>query len=74
MADQLHVAEDDTAHYVADTNGLHLTPFDPDFDAVDRIQSLAAGDVTEDQLMEWIAGHPAPVAKNVRVPGASDSP
>ena len=33
MADQLHVGEDDTIHYVVDANGLHLTPFDPDFDA-----------------------------------------
>ena len=33
VAEQLHVGEDDTAHYVVDTNGLHLMPFDPDFDA-----------------------------------------
>ena len=33
MADQLHVGEDDTVHYVVDTEGLHLTPLDPDFDA-----------------------------------------
>jgi antitoxin MazE len=33
VADQLQVGEDDTIHYVVDTNGLHLTPFDPDFDA-----------------------------------------
>lgn len=32
VADQLHVGEDDTVHYVVDTEGLHLTPFDPDFD------------------------------------------
>jgi putative addiction module antidote len=32
VADQLHVGEDDTLHYVVDTNGLHVTPFDPDFD------------------------------------------
>ena len=32
VADQLHVGEDDTVHYVVDTNGLHVTPFDPDFD------------------------------------------
>jgi putative addiction module antidote len=32
-ADQLHVGEDDTLHYVVDSDGLHLTPFDPDFDA-----------------------------------------
>ena len=33
VADQLHVGEDDTVHYVVDADGLHLTPFDPDFDA-----------------------------------------
>ncbi len=33
VADQLHVGEDDTVHYVVDANGLHVTPFDPDFDA-----------------------------------------
>jgi putative addiction module antidote len=33
VADQLHVGEDDTVHYVVDTEGLHLTQFDPDFDA-----------------------------------------
>jgi putative addiction module antidote len=33
VADQLHVGEDDTVHYVVATNGLHLTPFDPHFDA-----------------------------------------
>jgi antitoxin MazE len=33
VAEQLHVGEDDTVHYVVDTNGLHVTPFDPAFDA-----------------------------------------
>jgi putative addiction module antidote len=33
VAEQLHVGEDDTVHYVVDTNGLHVTPFDPDFAA-----------------------------------------
>jgi putative addiction module antidote len=33
VTDQLHVGEDDTVHYVVDTDGLHLTPFDPNFDA-----------------------------------------
>jgi len=33
VAEQLRVGEDDTVHYVVDTNGLHVTPFDPDFDA-----------------------------------------
>jgi putative addiction module antidote len=33
VAEQLRVAENDTVHYVIDTNGLHVTPFDPDFDS-----------------------------------------
>lgn len=33
VAEQLHVGEDDTVHYTVDSNGLHVTPFDPDFDA-----------------------------------------
>ncbi len=32
-ADRLHVGEDDTLHYVVDRDGLHLTPYDPEFDA-----------------------------------------
>lgn len=30
--DRLRVADGDTLHMVADQNGLHLTPYDPDFD------------------------------------------
>ena len=33
VTDQLHVGEDDTIHYVVDSDGLHLTPFNPDFEA-----------------------------------------
>lgn len=33
VVEQLRVAEDDSVHYVVDRDGLHLTPFDPDFDA-----------------------------------------
>lgn len=33
VAEQLHVGEDDTVHYVVDAGGLHVTPFDPGFDA-----------------------------------------
>ena len=33
VAEQLRVAEDDSVHYVVDRDGLHLTPFDHDFDA-----------------------------------------
>ena len=42
-------------------NGLALTA--DDLDAVDTIQSLAAGDLTEHQFAEWIEGHTAPAAK-----------
>jgi len=41
-------------------NGSELTA--DEMDAVDTIQALAAGDLTEDQLTEWIAGHAAPLA------------
>ena len=43
-------------------NGSELTA--DELDAVDTIQSLAAGDLTEDQLAEWIARHVAPIAKD----------
>jgi death-on-curing protein len=38
-------------------NGLELTA--DEMDAVDTIQSLAAGDLTEDQLAEWISANSA---------------
>jgi death-on-curing protein len=41
-------------------NGSELTA--DEMDAVDTIQSLAAGDLTEDQLTQWIAGNTAPLA------------
>jgi len=33
VAEQLHVGEDDTFHYVVSPDGLQLTPYDPQFDA-----------------------------------------
>jgi len=36
-------------------NGLELTAIE--IGAVDTIQALAAGDLTEDQLADWIAAH-----------------
>ena len=33
VVEQLRVGEDDTVPYVVDSDGLHVTPFDPDFDA-----------------------------------------
>jgi death-on-curing protein len=38
-------------------NGLELMA--DELDAVDAIQALAAGDITEDQLADWIAVHSA---------------
>lgn len=42
-------------------NGLELTA--NEMDAVDSIQSLAAGDLSEEQLAEWIDGHSRPAAE-----------
>jgi putative addiction module antidote len=33
VADQLRVSEGDTLYVVTDTDGAHLTPYDPNFDA-----------------------------------------
>jgi death-on-curing protein len=41
-------------------NGSELTA--EEMDAVDTIQALAAGDLTEEQLTQWIAGHTTTVA------------
>lgn len=53
-------------------NGLALTA--DEMDAVDTIQSLAAGDLSEDQLAEWITAHVAPIARVQRAPPARESP
>lgn len=45
-----------------------------ELDAADTIQSLAAGDLTEEQLTQWFAGHTAPIGKTLRAPPAKDSP
>jgi len=41
-------------------NGLELTA--DEMDAVDTIQSLAAGELSEDQLADWIAANSAALA------------
>ena len=41
-------------------NGLDLTA--SDVECVTTFLQLAAGDLTEEQLTEWIAGHTAPLA------------
>jgi len=53
-------------------NGFELTA--DELDAVDTIQALAAGDLTEDELADWIAAHSAPIAKSLRAPPARESP
>ena len=53
-------------------NGFELAV--DELDAVDTIQSLAAGDLTEDQLADWITAHVAPIAKIQRAPPARESP
>ena len=41
-------------------NGFELTATDAE--CVTAFLALAAGDVSEDQLTQWIAGHTTPVA------------
>jgi death on curing protein len=53
-------------------NGLELMA--EGFDAADTIQSLAAGDLTEGQLADWITAHVVPIAKTQRAPPATESP
>jgi death-on-curing protein len=50
-----------TAALFLELNGLELTASDAE--CVTALLALAAGDLAEDQLSEWIAGHSAPVAK-----------
>ena len=53
-------------------NGSELTATDAE--CVTAFLRLAAGDLTEDQLADWITAHVAPVAKTQRAPPASESP
>jgi death-on-curing protein len=53
-------------------NGFELTA--DELDAVDTIQSLAAGDLTEDGLADWITAHSTHIRKTLRAPPATDSP
>ncbi len=45
-----------------------------ELDAVDTIQALAAGDLSEDELADWITVHSAPIAKTLQAPPATKSP
>jgi death-on-curing protein len=49
------------AELFLDQNGQELTASDAE--CVTAFLALAAGDLTEDQLADWIEGHTAPVAK-----------
>jgi len=52
-------------------NSAELTA--DEMDAVDTIQSLAAGDLTEEQLADWIAAHSAPARSVLTSCGVSNS-
>jgi death on curing protein len=51
-------------------NGFELTA--DELDAVDTIQALAAGDLSEDDLAEWITVHSAHIAKTWRTPATKE--
>jgi death on curing protein len=53
-------------------NGSELTA--DEMDAVDTMQSLAAGDLTEEALSDWITVHSALIKKPLPAPPADDSP
>ena len=45
-----------------------------DAQCVTTFLQLAAGDLTEDQLSDWISTHSAPIAGTLRAPPATESP
>ena len=51
---------------------LELTASDAE--CVTTFLALAAGDLTEDELADWITVHSALIAKTLRAPPASKSP
>jgi len=53
-------------------NGFEL--FATDAQCVTTFLPLAAGDLTEEDLADWITIHSAPIAKILRAPPASKSP
>jgi len=53
-------------------NGFEL--FATDAQCVTTFLQLAAGDLTEEDLADWITIHSAPIAKILRAPPASKSP
>ena len=55
-----------------DMNGFDLVATDAQ--CVTTFLQLAAGDLTEDQLADWITAHVAPVARTQRAPPARESP
>ena len=52
-------------------NGSELTA--DELDAAETIQSLAAGDLTEEQLAEWITIHSTHTSKTLSAPPTKDS-
>jgi death-on-curing protein len=55
-----------------DMNGFELVATDAQ--CVTSFLQLAAGDLTEDQLADWISAHVAPIAKIRCAPPARESP
>jgi len=55
-----------------DLNGFELIA--KDAQCVTTFLQLAAGDLTEDQLADWITAHVAPIARIQRAPPAGESP
>ena len=60
------------AELFLDANGFELTATDTQ--CVTTFLQLAAGDLTEDQLADWITTHSAPVATTLRAPSTKGSP
>jgi len=60
------------AELFLDLNGLELTATDAE--CVTTFLALAAGNLTEEQLAEWIAGNTAPSAATLRVPPIEGTP
>ena len=60
------------AELFLDLNGFELIATDAQ--CVTTFLQLAAGDLTEDQLADWITAHVAPIARIQRADPASESP
>ena len=59
-------------NFFCDLNSFELIATDAQ--CVTTFLQLAAGDLTEDQLSDWISTHSAPIAGTLRAPPATESP